>query len=470
MSQFTFRTTPPPAYISPSGEEMREVAQKVGLKGFSKDLVADLCNLAAGGRITPPSGYRQQVMQRVEEKLPASDADGEWSITVRKDGKKTTAKTKNRQEAIEAGTDKAMEYHRNVCDFLSSLDLSAFPGSTPLEQAMSCLKLLSKKQGGESPAGGGEGGEPLPIFQECDRPEGAAESLQETMDMVDSLSKEEQQMLDPNSETPSESADGTREGGGKPLSALKMAEDLVENADKRIMLDISRKLDSFTKLQVRKQERQEVDPAGEEVRMRAIKNLGELPKVSKSAWAMRQQAPTYFLYQAVSGQLPVRERVTRVVRKQAIFILIDGSGSMNGRRHWKATGVVMNRLKAVLSGDAEVFISVFDTSMGKVERASNPQEAKELIEKFKKGNFSGGGTDIAAAVKAAHKHIEDLISKGEALYRPEVVVLTDDDTSVASLKKSDIPGTRVHGFAMDVENKTLIEFARSTGGVGIDKF
>jgi len=30
---------------------------------------------------------------------------------------------------------------------------------------------------------------------------------------------------------------------------------------------------------------------------------------------------------------------------------------MRGRKHWKATGVVMNRLKAVLSGDAEVFLT-----------------------------------------------------------------------------------------------------------------
>jgi uncharacterized protein with von Willebrand factor type A (vWA) domain len=166
----------------------------------------------------------------------------------------------------------------------------------------------------------------------------------------------------------------------------------------------------------------------------------------------------------------VRERVTRIEKKQAIFILVDGSGSMSGKRHFKATGVVMNRLKAVLSGDAEVFVSVFDTSMGKVERASTPEEARKLIKKFAEGNFSGGGTDIAAAVRTAHKFIEKAIADGAALYRPEVVVLTDDDTSITSLKKAEIPGTRVHGFAMECQNKSLVAFAQSTGGVGIDKF
>ena len=61
MSQFTFRTRPPATYLSPSAEEMREVAGKVGLKSYSKDLVADLCNLAAGGKISPPSSYRRLV-------------------------------------------------------------------------------------------------------------------------------------------------------------------------------------------------------------------------------------------------------------------------------------------------------------------------------------------------------------------------------------------------------------------------
>ena len=143
---------------------------------------------------------------------------------------------------------------------------------------------------------------------------------------------------------------------------------------------------------------------------------------------------------------------------------------MRGRKHWKATGVVMNRLKAVLSGDAVVYLSVFDTQMSDPRCASTTEEAHALIKAFASGNFRGGGTDIAATVKAAHTYIEDQIEAGAALYRPEVVVLTDEDTSVKGLKKSDIPGTRVHGFAMEVTNKPLVGFAQSTGGVGIDKF
>lgn len=472
MAQFTFRTSPPATYIPPSREEMGAAAKAIGLAGFAPDLVADICNLGTGGAVNPPSRYRDAVWAREEQKLPAPDHRGEWTASVLRDGQKVTFRTSDRAEAVGARAGEAMRYHQNVCDFLQAIDLGKFPGSSPLEQAMACLKLLSKQKGGE--ASGDEGGEPLPIFTENSSPEGVAKSLHEAMDMAESLSEEELDLVDPDGENHEvekiPEGDGSPEGGSKGLKALKIAEDLAPGSDKRVMLDISRKLDQFTKLQARRQVRQEQDPAGEEIRQRPIRHLGELHRVAPSAWATRQENPGYFLYQAVSGQLPVRERVTRVERKQAIFILIDGSGSMRGRKHWKATGVVMNRLKAVISGDAEVFVSVFDTTMGRVEHASTPEEARELVKKFAKGNFTGGGTDIAGAVRAAHVFIEKVIAEGAALYRPEVIVLTDEDSSITGLKRSEIPGTTVHGFAMEVANPSLVAFARSTGGVGVDRF
>ncbi|OHA37454.1 MAG: hypothetical protein A2W65_04670 [Candidatus Taylorbacteria bacterium RIFCSPLOWO2_02_50_13] len=463
---FSIRTAPPATYIPPGIEEMRESAKQVGLRGFAKDLVADLCNLAAGGRMIPPSEYRDTVRHRVEETLPQPDSSGWWSIPVWNAGKKSSGRTQKRFEAIEAKTREQVGYHQSVQNFLGAVDLVKFPGASPLEQAMSLLKLLATQSGGQS---NGESGEPLPIFTDAERPEGVAETLQETLDLVERLSEEEQDMLDSEGKKHEVQPEDGERTGSQPLNRLAVAEDIVPGSDRRVMLNISRTLDSFTKLQLRKQEKFEADPAGEEVRQRPIKHLGELSRVSPTAWAIRQQSPVYFLYQAVSGQLPVRERVTKVVRKQAVFILVDGSGSMKGRKHWKATGVVMNRLKAVLSGDAVVWVSVFDTSLTKAEKATTPAEARELIKKFATGNFRGGGTDIAGSVKAAHKAIETAMESGEMLYRPEVVVLTDDDSS-AGVKQSEIPGTKVHGFAMESQNPTLMALAKATNGVGMENF
>ena len=450
----SFRTSTPPTYLLPTSEEMRAAADAVGLRSFSRDLVADLINLAAGGEINPPSSYRAKVFEEVEAKLPAPDSDGEWQLHFGR-------YTKDRQEAINYRLNRVMAYHQAVSDFLEAVDLSQFPGQTPLQQAMSMLKLLSQQQGG-SPSG--ENGEQLPIFVDNDNPEKTAKQLSDIMDEVDSLSKDEQELLDPDGRW----QDGGQENGdGDSLNRLKVAEDL--QAGKQEILDISRNLDSISKMQVHRKKRVEADPDGAEIQSRPLKGLSELARVSKTAWATRQQNSTYFLYQAISGQLQVRERVTRQDRKQVIFILVDGSGSMHsGHRHYKASGVVMNRIKAVIAGDAEVYLAVFDDKMYDPSHAATPEEAKALMKKFMGKNFSGGSTNIATAIKAAYDFIQKEMKTRDDIYRPEIVVLTDDDSSISSLKKSDIPGTKVHGFAMETRNKSLVDFCKSTGGVGID--
>lgn len=448
------RTSPPISYIPPTVEEIRAAAQEVGLRSFSRDLVTDLSNLAAGGNINPPSSYREEVARRVDDNLRPPEKRLSRKNTYHDDGwwLRSGTFTTRRQEIVAEVTEDHMRYHRNVSDFLASIEPSAFPGDSPLAKAMSILKLLSTQQGGQ---GGGEDGEPLPIFQECEHPEKVGKKILDAVETAESLSDVEKEMLDMDSD----------------LTALKVAEDMVDGKNKRVVLEVSRKLDQISKLQVRKQIRLEADPAGEEVHQRPIKSLNELYRINQSAWALRQKSPTLFLYNAVTHNIPVRERVTRQERKQALFILLDGSGSMSqGQRHYKASGVVMNRLKAVISGDAEVFLSVFDDKMGSVKSARTPEEARELMKKFTTGNYSGGGTDIAASVRAAHKYIQDRIDSGSMLYRPEIVVLTDDDLSIESMVKSDIPGTVVHGFAMDNKNQSLVAFARSTGGVGFDNF
>ncbi len=436
---FTFRTVPPDGYLTPTAEEMRVVAEQVGLSGYSRDLMADLAHLAAGGEIQKPSEYRDTVWNRTRDKL-------------------------EKGKDLNTAVDKSMRYHRNVCDFLRSIDLSAMPGATPLQTAAMTLKLLSKQTGG---TGGGGEGEPLPIFSKDDaKPEQVAQSLEETMEILESLTDEEKDLLDPKGEVFNE------EGGDqqKELQKLKIAEKLQPEQDERKILEICRKLDEFTKMDLRKTNIEQPDPEGDEVRMRPIKSLSELSRIPSSQWALYAAAPGYFKYKAVTKQLPVRERITIQEKKQCVFILIDVSGSMRGEKHLKATGVVMNRLKAVLTGDAVVYLAVFDTTMGEVWSAENPEEAKALIEKFRKGNFSGGGTDIAAGVSQAHAYMKEKIEAGAMLYRPEVVVLTDEDTSVGGLKPNDIPGTRVHGFAMSVANKSLVQFCESTGGCGFEKF
>lgn len=458
----TFRTKPPRYYLPPDREEMRDMAKKVELKAFAPDLVADLTNLAAGGELNPPSVFRGQVLRQVQESLPQPDKDGEWKLS---NGKYT----KDRQQVITERAEAAMKYHQNIADFLQSAELDRFPGVSPLEQAMSLLKLLSKQKGGQ---GGAEGGEPgLPIFQEGNG-ESVADKLHEVMETVDSLTSEELDMLDPDGNyrqvEDSPEGDGTRTGH-QALNRLAVAEDLMDEQIQEI-LKISRKMDEMSVIKPRRERRVEPNPEGEEVRMRPMRDYSELSRIPQTSWAMKQQNPTLFWYQAATRQLPVRERVRRMERKQAIFVLVDGSGSMSGKKHWKATGVVMNRLKAVLSGDAEVWVGIFDTQLGQVTHAATKEEAQELIKQFKSQNFSGGGTNIATSIKSAHQIIDELMKEGAALYRPEVMILTDEDSSSSDVKPEDVFGTKVHGFAMETKNAALMTFCQATGGLGFENF
>ena len=127
-------------------------------------------------------------------------------------------------------------------------------------------------------------------------------------------------------------------------------------------------------------------------------------------------------------------------------------------------------LKQVIAGDATVYLSIFDTQATKAEHASTPTEAVALSKRFIEGNYRGGGTNIAKAVKTAYDEIQKLMSLGELVHSPQIVVLTDDDSSASNLEVSAIPGTVVHGFAIGTRNPSLMAKVKETGGVGIENF
>lgn len=449
----TVRTVPPPTYLSPSREEMAMVAKQVGVKRFAPDFVEDITNLIVGGSFNQPSAYRGQVEEWAGETLAAPDSEGEWRL-------KSGQYTKNRAEVLRERTETRMRYHQSVCDFLQATDLSGLPGNTPLEQAMSLLKLLATQNGGEASGSGGSDGDTLPIFVDNDNPEQTAAKLNEAVDSVESLSEDEKELM-------SESSEGDGSGGKEgqdPTQARKMAEDMLKGKDE--MLRISRHLDTLTRMQVRRQKKVEMDPEGEEVRWRSMKHLGEIGKIPQSEWALPR---AYRMYRHITGQTPVRERVTRVERKQLLYIIIDCSGSMSsGQRIFKAGGILMNRLKAVLAGEAELYVRMFDTSLKQEHHVSTPEEAKSAMQYFTGRNFSGGGTNIAACVKLAQARIDEIMAEG-AHYRPELVVITDGDDDTSSLSLNDVPGTKLHAFMVECGNARFAEFARRTGGVGIEQ-
>lgn len=130
--------------------------------------------------------------------------------------------------------------------------------------------------------------------------------------------------------------------------------------------------------------------------------------------------------------------------------------------------MLLNRLKAVVAGEAEVYFRFFDGAPREEHHAATPEEAKALMTQvMSRGNYSGGSTDIRAAVQAAATRINELITSGEQLYKPEICLVSDGEAAVPN--REDLGGVRLHVFNVECAQQELVELARSTGGVGIDR-
>lgn len=451
----TLRTRPSPHYLTPTHEEMRGASEKVGLKRYSPSLLADLANIRSGGEILSPDSWRSAVERQVADSL-RPEKSGNYSLA-------NGSETKSFVEAAVAKVETAVKYHSRVCDFLRALKWNGVPGNTPLEQSANLLKLLSAKKGGE-PSGEGE---TLPIFEE-DAGDKTARELADVLDEVESLDKDEKDLLDPD-EKENTNPPTAGSGQGESLHKMRIAEDFLSDRGKREMLRISRQLDTLSRMRVARETKFTPDPEGDDVRNRAIKNLGEVSRMAKPGWATYQKSRTYFWYQAVSGQLNVRERGIRSERKQLLYIIIDCSGSMEDtpNRIPRACGVLMNRLKAVLKGDAELYFRFFDTRLHEENHVSTSEEAKRAMEIVRNGSFSGGGTAIDSCARKALERIAEITKSGKH-HKPELVIVSDGGDSVR-LVPTDLGETKLHAFLVECDNRPLTDLAIKSGGVGIDR-
>lgn len=436
----TLRTSPPAAYLTPTVEEMKAVAKRLNLGAFSPALVADLANIAAGGRILPPTAYASHV--ELEAKMAHLGA------------------THERDELVRSETQRRMAYHQAVATFLQGVDMTSTPGDTPLEKAIATVALLSENVRGGTPSGDGD--DPaIPVFAKDSEAAKAASTVNETVAFAESLTEEEKEKAEVDSLSTQDA-----------LQDCKIASEFAPGKAKRALIELGRKLKKLAKFATRKAKLVKPDPAGTSQRIRPINGLGEFHLVGSQDLALYTEVETLFLHRAITQQLLVKERVNRIDQKQLLYILMDASGSMDqDNRHQKAAAVVLNRLEAVRAGDAEVFIVPFaEGIVVSREMHAHDTETADTVEKqYRRGNYHGGGTDIAKAMKQAIARMQELKTKDpEYFVYPELVVITDDDASMR-LTTADMQGIRVHGFAMGTRNEALMQLAIATGGVALQE-
>lgn len=240
----------------------------------------------------------------------------------------------------------------------------------------------------------------------------------------------------------------------------------LNGMDLQEVLRIARHLDTLSELQ-RGRSKLTPDPNGEDVKLRSIRELSELGRVGQQDLALPRQLRNM---RAAQGELNVRNPQTRHDKKQLLFMVVDGTGSMLGdgaTSASRAAGVVVNRLQAVIDGDAELFIRFFDSTLREKEyHAKDAKSARDLIQIVSDpAQYTAGLTQFEPTLRAASVRIRELMKSG-TLKEPELVFVTDGSASIPDVSVLD--GIKMHAVQVGpYEVEALSELARQSGGISV---
>lgn len=435
------RVIDPEHLIAPENETIREKAEEIGLKAYAPDLIRDIVSRISGGEIRKESDLQAEIRQHVIKTMPTPDSDGEWKTPI---SRKWTA---DRNKYIAEKVEDQLQYQRNVIDFIKNTDFNV-PGNTPLEKALLLVNSLSKLDGNE----GATEGEPLPIFYIN---KNMSKEISDIMEEMEILTQEEKDFL--------------LEGEFK--SEIKGAEEMLALSDKEIrdLLHISRELNELSKFAKKKSSQIEPDLNGEDMRIRSMKSISELPKIRRQNWREYKRNPKLFMHKALNNGFNINERCTRKEKKQFIYFLIDTSGSMDKEYKIKRVqGILLNRLMAAAKGDCELWLSFFEESLSELHKIDDKETAISYFKKFQRHYYNGGGTNIPNAIKEGVGIIKEHI-KDDSFMIPEIAIITDDDDSSSHIKKEDLEGNVLHSFILGY-NTPLVELSKASGGIGINNF
>ena len=458
------RTTPASDYLQPTGQEIREIARRVGLQTYSPQLVKDIANVASGGRVKASYEYSDELVAKIPE--PTKDEYEGVYYYINEDGYRNY--TDDIDIARRATERNVIRANEKVCEFIRTLDIDKAPGNTPLEKACGILLSISNSTASSMVAGSGE---TLPVF--TNRPDNAAKSLNNVHDIIESLGDIETELL---MDTPtSDKADDDEAEGGSGhgdggLAKIKLVQDMINGQEH--WLKVARNLNVLTRFRLGKSAKTTPDPEGDDVSKRVIRDFDEIGKIPEIEYLMPE---LYRMYRIATREIQVRERASRLGKKQLLYMLIDCSSSMRYDKQsiHKAGGVLFNRLKAVVEGQAELYFRFFDTKLFPEYQVRDVKEAKDAIETFKNHAFKGGGTDIPYAITESISRINELMNSGELENTPELVVVTDGEDNCRHIKKADFiqKGYKItlHAFVVDGTNKYLANLARQTDGVGVER-
>ena len=466
------RTNAPSNYIQPSEHAIREAAEAVGLNTYSPQLIADMSNIAAGGSLIPSAEWREELKQSV--KRPSGDSNSGYKYKRYGEDREHTA-TISKDYAHEINVDRMVKANEKVCEFIRGIDFSKIDADSPLNKAVYALKSIYQSDATE-----GEDdfdGETLPVFNKK-RADKAADKVNNIFDTIDTLDDTEIQLLSDDDEY-----EGGSGRGSESRAKVSLINEMSEGAD--VWVNTARNLENLTRFRVNKGNHFVPDNEGDDVTKRQIAGLHELHKIPHIEYALPK---VYRIYKAATRQTAIRQRVFREDDAQLLYVLIDCSASMHyakidpkkkltyknstkGRTAINAAGgILFNRLKSVVKGEAQMYFRFFDIDLFEEHKATTPQEARECIKLFKEEKYDGDGTRIEKCLMLAVDRINELLQNNTLSDRPELCIITDGEDNVRNLKPIDFTkhGLRLHSFMVGNSNKQLAQLSRDTGGVGVE--
>ena len=192
----------------------------------------------------------------------------------------------------------------------------------------------------------------------------------------------------------------------------------------------------------------------DEMTVKNIDNPMEILKLVPTQYAYDDDI---FMQKLVKKELLVREYQARRLKRQALYLLIDVSGSMSGMKNVYACGVALAFVRQAIDEGSTYFLRFFDDTPHQLNKVTSKEDAQKMAEILIKQPFSGGGTSIQNAITQA---VQDITKSPEDFEKAEIMVISDGEDTV-NLDKSDLNSVKIHSTIIDGENKGLEQISET---------
>lgn len=145
-------------------------------------------------------------------------------------------------------------------------------------------------------------------------------------------------------------------------------------------------------------------------------------------------------YKLMNREASIIQHQDRRKKKQALYLLVDVSGSMDGLPSVYAAGVALSLVRQAYKEGATYFLRFFDGSPHEVRQVKTKQEFLNIAEVLVRQPFSGGGTDFDRAIMAA---VHDIKADPVGFEKAEIMLITDGQDRFTH-KKDDLENIKLH--------------------------